>query len=49
MLFFPPVILSAESGKLRIIGDGRNYCSYTYVDNICHALMLAGNNIEKNP
>jgi nucleoside-diphosphate-sugar epimerase len=48
-LFFPPVIANAEAGRLRIIGDGKNLCSYTFVDNICHALMLAGNNIEKNP
>jgi hypothetical protein len=42
------VLRNAEAGRLRIIGNGENLCSYTYVDNICHALMLAGNNIAKN-
>lgn len=40
-LFLPNFIVSAKKGVLRIIGDGNNVISFTHIDNICHAQILA--------
>lgn len=40
-LFLPAVLENAARGRLRTFGDGRNRVAFTYVDNYCHALMLA--------
>ncbi len=48
-LFLPSFIKNVEKGKLRIIGNGENLCSFTFVDNLCHALMLAEQKINKLP
>lgn len=37
----PRVIALARSGRLRIVGDGRNLQDLTYVDNVVEALLLA--------
>jgi len=42
LLFLPAFLETAKSGKLRIFGSGENVVSFTHVDNICHALCLAG-------
>lgn len=42
-LFIPSFIKAAKSGFLRVFGDGENVISFTYVDNIANALILAGN------
>jgi len=42
MLFLPAFLETARSGKLRIFGSGSNVVSFTHMDNICHALCLAG-------
>jgi nucleoside-diphosphate-sugar epimerase len=49
LLFFPPFVKNAEEGRLRVMGNGQNLCSFTYVDNICHALMLGEKKIDKFP
>lgn len=37
----PRVVARARSGKLRIVGDGRNRVDMTHVDNAAHAHLLA--------
>jgi len=39
-LFLPNLLMTAESGKLRIFGDGMNKISFCHVDNYCHGLIL---------
>lgn len=40
-VLLPRLIEAAERGKLRQIGDGRNICDLTYVDNLVAGLILA--------
>lgn len=44
-LFLPNVISAAQKGQLRVFGNGENIVSFTYVDNIAYALILAGNKL----
>ena len=44
-LFMPNVLKAAESGLLRVFGDGENIVSFTYVENIAYALVLASNTL----
>eukprot|EP00501_MAST-03F_sp_TOSAG23-6_P001550 GSMAST32.ASY1.ANO1.1614.1 assembled CDS len=46
-LFLPALLRTADEGKLRIFGDGNNLVSFTHMDNICHALVLAANALSK--
>lgn len=39
-LFLPSLLATAQSGKLRIFGDGQNKISFCHVDNYCHGLIL---------
>eukprot|EP00461_Guttulinopsis_vulgaris_P003884 UN03885 len=41
--FLTPLLKSAISDELRIVGDGKNKISICYVDNACHALILVAN------
>lgn len=40
-LFLPNFIETAQNGRLRILGSGRNLISMCHVDNCCHAHILA--------
>lgn len=40
-LFLPNFLHAAFTGRLRVFGNGENSISVCYVDNYCHALMLA--------
>eukprot|EP00743_Colponemidia_sp_Colp-15_P006341 GILK01006823.1.p1 GENE.GILK01006823.1~~GILK01006823.1.p1 ORF type:complete len:358 (+),score=52.07 GILK01006823.1:71-1144(+) len=40
-LFFPAMIDAAESGRLRIIGNGENIIDFTHTDNIASACITA--------
>eukprot|EP00005_Dracoamoeba_jomungandri_P003104 CAMPEP_0174260696 /NCGR_PEP_ID=MMETSP0439-20130205/10306_1 /TAXON_ID=0 /ORGANISM="Stereomyxa ramosa, Strain Chinc5" /LENGTH=623 /DNA_ID=CAMNT_0015344999 /DNA_START=50 /DNA_END=1921 /DNA_ORIENTATION=- len=40
-LFLPNFIETAKADILRIMGDGKNMISVTYVDNLCYAMILA--------
>ena len=40
-LFLPAVLDAGLSGRLRRFGSKRNRVAFTFVDNYCHALMLA--------
>jgi nucleoside-diphosphate-sugar epimerase/sterol desaturase/sphingolipid hydroxylase (fatty acid hydroxylase superfamily) len=40
-LFLPNFIETAQTGRLRILGSGRNLISMCHVDNCCHAHILA--------
>ena len=40
-LFLSTVLENGAKGRLRCFGSGRNRVAFTYVDNYCHALMLA--------
>jgi len=42
-LFMYSFLDAAKTGKLRILGTGQNIVSFTHVDNIVHAIMLAAN------
>ena len=45
----PRIIRAFEAGKLRIIGNGNNFCDFTSVKNMAHAICLAieaGNDID---
>eukprot|EP00123_Amoebidium_parasiticum_P015456 comp22981_c2_seq1/m.36564 comp22981_c2_seq1/g.36564 ORF comp22981_c2_seq1/g.36564 comp22981_c2_seq1/m.36564 type:complete len:355 (-) comp22981_c2_seq1:37-1101(-) len=46
-LFFPSMLSAAKSGKLRIIGSGKNMISFTHVDNYCHGLIIAHDALYK--
>jgi nucleoside-diphosphate-sugar epimerase len=48
LLFLPAFLENARKGRLRIFGGGRNVVSFTHVDNICHALFLAGEDLLRN-
>ncbi len=39
-LFLPNFLAAAESGKLRVFGEGENEVSVCFVDNYCHGLVL---------
>eukprot|EP00611_Tribonema_gayanum_P031056 TRINITY_DN8833_c0_g1_i1.p1 TRINITY_DN8833_c0_g1~~TRINITY_DN8833_c0_g1_i1.p1 ORF type:complete len:366 (-),score=106.07 TRINITY_DN8833_c0_g1_i1:422-1489(-) len=39
-LFLVNLLTVAGQGRLRIFGKGDNKCSFTYVDNYCHGLIL---------
>ncbi|KAJ3342109.1 hypothetical protein HDU93_003325 [Gonapodya sp. JEL0774] len=46
-VFMPTVLEAAHSGKLAVfIGDGCNLVDYTYVKNIAHALIMAGEALQ---
>lgn len=38
---FPRLVAAARGGRLRQIGDGKNLCDLTYIDNLLTALILA--------
>jgi nucleoside-diphosphate-sugar epimerase len=40
-VLLPRLIEAAEQGKLRQIGDGKNVCDLTYIDNLIAGLILA--------
>lgn len=40
-LFLPNFVETAQTGRLRILGSGRNLISMCHVDNCCHAHILA--------
>ncbi len=40
-LFLPNFLAAAESGRLRVFGNGENEVSVCFVDNYCHGLILA--------
>merc|ERR1719410_3312863 len=42
-LFVPNIVSALEAGKLFKFGDGQSIVSFTHVDNVCHALILAAN------
>ena len=44
-LFLPSMLETAKQGRLRVFGDGSNVVSFTHVDNIAHALVLAGSKL----
>jgi len=46
-LFIPAMLETAANGQLRVIGSGENIVSFCYVDNICHALILASTKLVK--
>lgn len=46
-LFVPSLLETAATGQLRVIGTGENIVSFCYVDNICHALILASTKLFK--
>lgn len=49
-LFLKKFFETAKTGQLRILGHGNNLVSLTHVDNVCHALILAGNGMgPKSP
>jgi nucleoside-diphosphate-sugar epimerase len=39
-LFLPNILEAAGTGRLRILGDGKNRICFTHVDNYCHGLIL---------
>jgi nucleoside-diphosphate-sugar epimerase len=43
---FPRLIARARAGRLRIVGDGKNTVSITYVDNAARAHVQAGKALE---
>eukprot|EP00485_Elphidium_margaritaceum_P006548 CAMPEP_0202687828 /NCGR_PEP_ID=MMETSP1385-20130828/3423_1 /ASSEMBLY_ACC=CAM_ASM_000861 /TAXON_ID=933848 /ORGANISM="Elphidium margaritaceum" /LENGTH=627 /DNA_ID=CAMNT_0049342677 /DNA_START=183 /DNA_END=2066 /DNA_ORIENTATION=+ len=46
-LFLPNFIQAAKSGKLFIFGDGQSTVSFTHVDNVCWALILAAYHLHQ--
>lgn len=44
----PRIIERARNGRLRIIGDGTNIVSFTYVDNAAHAHVCAGDALREH-
>lgn len=44
----PRVIERAKRGRLRIVGDGQNRVDMTYVDNVVHAHLLAGDALAES-
>jgi nucleoside-diphosphate-sugar epimerase len=42
----PRLIDAARRGRLPQIGDGRNLVDLTYVENVAHAMLLAGNSAQ---
>lgn len=42
-LFMWNILRTAANGQLRVLGSGTNLVSFTHVDNIVHAIILAGN------
>jgi nucleoside-diphosphate-sugar epimerase len=47
-LFFPKLMETAGTGRLRIFGPGDNRISVCYVDNYCHGLMCGADALEKD-
>jgi len=39
-LFLPNILAAGQSGRLRVVGGGKNRISFTHVDNYCHGLIL---------
>lgn len=40
-LFLPNILEAAGTGRLRIMGNGKNRICFTHVDNYCHGLIIA--------
>ena len=40
-LFLPNILEAAGTGRLRILGTGKNKICFTHVDNYCHGLLIA--------
>ena len=47
-LFLPNLLYAGVSGKLRIFGKGDNKVAFTHVDNYCHALIIAYDQLYKD-
>ena len=47
-LFFPKLMETCGSGRLRIFGKGENLISVCYVDNYCHGLMCGADTLAKD-
>lgn len=45
----PRVLKKAQSGQLKIVGNGKNLVDVTYVENASHAHLLALNHLETMP
>ena len=48
LLFLPAMLETARTGRLRLFGSGSNVVSFTHVDNICHGLCLAAQELQRN-
>lgn len=44
-LFLPNFLVAAKTGQLRVIGSGNNRISMCHVDNYCHGLILAADQL----
>ena len=47
-LFFPKLMETAGTGRLRIFGKGDNLISVCYVDNYCHGLLCGADALSKD-
>jgi len=47
-LFFPSLMETCGTGRLRIFGNGNNIISVCYVDNYCHGLMCGADTLAMN-
>ena len=47
-LFFPKLMETAGTGRLRIFGSGQNQISVCYVDNYCHGLLCGADALVKD-
>lgn len=45
----PRVLARAKTGKLRVVGDGRNLIDNVYIDNVVDAHLLAGEALRTRP
>ncbi|EPY28370.1 NAD(P)-dependent steroid dehydrogenase-like protein [Strigomonas culicis] len=46
-LFLPNMLEAAGTGKLRVFGEGDNRICFTHVDNYCHGLIIAEQQLYK--
>lgn len=46
-LFLPNMLEAAGTGKLRVFGEGNNRICFTHVDNYCHGLIIAEQQLYK--
>lgn len=46
-LFLPNLLEAAGTGRMRVMGDGRNRICFTHVDNYCHGLIIGEQKLYK--